>query len=584
MSRFVQTLLGSAAACGGPDGRGMVTGEPGAPARRTWGEVHVLARHAAAALVEGGLRPGDAVAVLAAEPATIAPAAQAVWLAGGSVTMLHQPTARTDLAVWAADTLAVLGMIEARVVLLGAPFEPLAPVLAEHGVTFRSIIALTTPAGRPGQPALAGPHPNAEEDTALLQLTSGSTASPKAVRITHGNLYANMTAMAQVAELNAEHDVLVSWLPLFHDMGMVGFLTVPMALGLELVKVTPADFLSGPTLWAELISRYRGTVTAGPNFAYAMAARRLAAVEDDRAYDLSRLRIALNGAEPIDPAAARSFTDACARFGMKPGAMLCAYGMAEATLAVSFAGLGVGLEVDEIDAERLESGHRAEPLPSPPPAGPRPAVPTALPTVAAAGSQPAEPAQRRAFPLLGRPLPGLRVRVVDEDGGPLPARGVGRLQLRGDAVTPGYLTVEGPLPTVDAGGWLETGDEGYLTEDGQVVVCGRRKDVIIMAGRNIYPTDIERAASTVDGVRAGNAVAIRLDAGRRRETFAVAVESRHAGDETAERGIRKQVTAAVLDAVGVRPREVLVLPPGGLPKTPSGKLRRAAAADLLSPS
>jgi fatty-acyl-CoA synthase len=567
MSRFVETLLGSAAACGGPDGRGMVTGEPGAPARRTWGEVHVLARHTAAALVEGGLRPGDAVAVLAAEPATIAPTVQAVWLSGGSITMLHQPTSRTDLAVWAADTIAVLGMIEARLVLLGAPFEPLAPVLAEHGIAFRSITELTGPVGPGSRPGIldapAALVTVAEEDTALLQLTSGSTASPKAVRITHGNLYANMTAMARVAELNAERDVLVSWLPLFHDMGMVGFLTVPMALGLELVKVTPADFLSRPTLWAELISRYHGTVTAGPNFAYAMAARRLAAVDDDRAYDLSRLRIALNGAEPIDPAAVRSFTDTCARFGLKPGAMLCAYGMAEATLAVSFAGPGVGLEVDEIDAQRLESGHHAVPLPSRPPAG---------------------PARRRAFPLLGRPLPGLRVRVVDEDGGPLPARGVGRLQLRGDAVTPGYLTVEGPLTTVDANGWLETGDEGYLTEDGQVVVCGRRKDVIIMAGRNIYPTDIERAASTVDGVRAGNVVAIRLDAGRRRETFAVAVESRHAGDETAERGIRKHVAAAVLDAVGVRPREVLVLPPGGLPKTPSGKLRRAAAAGLLSPS
>jgi fatty-acyl-CoA synthase len=463
MSRFVDTLLASAAACAGPDGRGMVTGGPAAPVRRTWGEVHAQARRVAAALVEGGLRRGDAVAVLAADPAAIAPTVQAVWLAGGSITMLHQPTARTDLAVWAEDTIAVLAMIQARLVLLGAPFEPLADVLVGHGIAFRRISELARHGdGR----ELDTPIATGEGDTALLQLTSGSTASPKAVRITHGNLFANMTSMARTAELNTGYDVMVSWLPLFHDMGMVGFLTVPMALGLELVKVTPPEFLSRPTLWAELITRYRGTVTAAPNFAYAMAARRLAGVEDDDAYDLSTLRIALNGSEPIDPDAVRRFTDAGARFGIKPSAMLCAYGMAETTLAVSFAPLGVGMEVDEIDAEQLEAQRRAVP-----PRG----------------------GATRAFPLLGKPLPGLAIRVVDEADAPLPARGVGRLQLRGEAVTPGYLTVEGPRPAQDAGGWLDTGDEGYLTEDGQVVVCDRRKDVIIMGGRNIYPTDIERA-------------------------------------------------------------------------------------------
>jgi fatty-acyl-CoA synthase len=149
-------------------------------------------------------------------------------------------------------------------------------------------------------------------------------------------------------------------------------------------------------------------------------------------------------------------------------------------------------------------------------------------------------------------------------------------------VTPGYLTVHGPVATQDAEGWFDTGDEGYLV-DGQVVVCGRRKDVIIMGGRNIYPTDIERAAGTADGVRAGNAVAVRLDAGegRHRESFAVVVESRQAGDPEVAGGIGKDVTSRVVSAVGVRPARVVVLAPGSLPKTPSGKLRRAATADLL---
>lgn len=548
--------------------RGITTGEPGQPVRHTWPQVHQQASSMAAALAadgggaggaggagDAGVRPGDAVAVLAAEPALVAPAVQAVWLAGGSVTMLHQPTARTDLGVWAQDTVAVLRMIGSRLVLLGAEFEPLSGLLAEHGIAFRTLAELAEFSG-----PLASPVPVGEDATALLQLTSGSTAIPKAVRITHGNLHANISAMKRRAQLSAADDVMVSWLPLFHDMGMVGFLTLPMALGLELVKTTPIAFLRAPLLWPELISRYGGTVTAAPNFAYAMVARRLATT--DQAYDLSSLRLALNGAEPIDPAVARAFAAAGERFGLPTSCIVCAYGMAEATLAVSFAAPGSGLLVDDIDAEQLEA-HRS---------------------ATASTSGPLQGA--RSFPLLGPPMPGIEVRVVDDAGKPRGVREVGVLQVRGESVTPGYLTVDGPLPTQDADGWLDTGDEGYVVDDGQVVVCGRVKDVIIMGGRNIYPTDIERAASTVDGVRAGNVVAVRLDgdrvSGRRREAFAVAVESKLAGDEAAERDIRNQVAARVVDAVGVRPLKVVVLPPGALPKTPSGKLRRTATAPLIT--
>jgi fatty-acyl-CoA synthase len=551
MSRFLAMLLESASTTG----RGMTTGEPAAPVRCSWADVHETARGYAAALrTPSGdvpaLEPGRAVGVLAGEPASIAPLAQAVWLTGGSVTMLHQPTARTDLASWAEDTVGVLRMIDASMVLLGAPFDALAPVLAERGIPFRTLDSLT------GDAASVTPDVDVsgEDATALLQLTSGSTAEPKAVRITHGNLYANIQAMIEAARLDVDRDVMVSWLPLFHDMGMVGFLTVPMVTGLDLVTVTPVDFLSRPLLWAELISKYHGTVTAAPNFAYAVLARQLARADAD--LDLSSLRIALNGAEPVDPDAVRSFTDAGARFGLPPESVLCAYGMAETALGVAFAPVETGLAVDEIDADALETQHRAVP-------GGGGAV--------------------RRFPKLGPPLPGIEVRVVGEQGEVLDAGGVGVLQLRGSSVTPGYLTVDGPKATQDADGWFDTGDEGYVT-GGQVVVCGRRKDVIIMGGRNIYPTDIERAAAEADGVRAGNVVAVRLAAGegRHRESFAVAVESRKAGDAEAERLIRKDVTSRVVSAVGVRPAEVSVLPPGSLPKTPSGKLRRASTGEMLA--
>lgn len=561
MSRFLAKMLASATVpnAGSETGRerGMTTGEPHEPVHRPWSEIHRLARGAADALRRGGdgvhgLTPGAAVGVLAGEPAAIAPVAQGVWLCGGSVTMLHQPTPRTDLAVWAADTIEVLRMIDARMVLLGPPFDALAPVLTEQGIAFRTIAALDgDPDAFTADAGVAG-----EDDTALLQLTSGSTATPKAVRITHANLHANITAMVVASELVVERDRMVSWLPLFHDMGMVGFLTVPMTVGLDLVSVTPTEFLGRPRLWAELISKYAGTVTAAPNFAYAVLARQLARV-DDGELDLSSLRIALNGAEPIDPQAVAAFTTAGARFGLRPESVLCAYGMAETALGVSFAPVHAGLTTDEVDAEELELHRRATP----------------------AGDGPV-----RAFPELGPPLPGIEVRVVDGGGAVLGAREVGNLQLRGEAVTPGYLTVDGPVATQDAEGWFDTGDEGYLTEGGAVVVCGRRKDVIIMGGRNIYPTDIERAAGAAEGVRAGNVVAVRLAAGpeRRREMFAVAVEARDAENEDVVKAIRADVVSRVVSAVGVRPAEVAVLAPGTLPKTPSGKLRRAATGDLLA--
>jgi fatty-acyl-CoA synthase len=544
MSRFLTTLLDTAAT----SPRGMTTGAPRTPQRRTWPEVHETARRAAGTLSAAGIGPGSAVGVLAGEPGSIAPAVQAVWLIGGSVTMLHQPTARTDLVGWAEETVGVLKMIGAELVLLGAPFDGLASVLDGHGVPYRLLTELD------GTPAEPGPDVAGEDDTALLQLTSGSTAEPKAVRITHRNLHANIGAMIQTARLDPRSDVMVSWLPLFHDMGMIGFLTIPMTAGIELVSVTPTDFLRRPLLWAELISQFHGTVTAAPNFAYAVLARQLARAEGPM--DLATLRFALNGAEPVDPDAVAAFTASGARFGLRPEAMVCAYGMAETALGVSFAPVDTGLQVDEIDAEQLEEHRRAVPATDGP---------------------------SRRFPLLGPPLPGIEVRVVGDDGAVLGEREVGVLHLRGESVTPGYLTVDGPVATQDVDGWLDTGDEGYLAE-GAVVVCGRRKDVIIMGGRNIYPTDIERAASAAEGVRAGNAVAVRLEADgdRHRESFLVAVESRQAAEAAAADGIRKDVTSRVVSAVGVRPARVVVLPPGSLPKTPSGKLRRAATRALLA--
>jgi len=528
--------------------RGMVTGEPHEPVRHTWGEVHERARRVAGGLAAAGIGPGDKIGVLAGFPVEIAPTVQGIWMRGGSLTMLHQPTPRTDLAVWAEDTMNVIGMIEAKAVVVSEPFLVAIPVLEEKGLQVLKVGDLL--AAEPIDPVETG-----EDDLALMQLTSGSTGSPKAVQITHRNIYSNADAMFIGAEYDVDKDVMVSWLPCFHDMGMVGFLTIPMYFGAELVKVTPMDFLRDTLLWAKLIDKYKGTMTAAPNFAYALFAKRLRRQAKPGEYDLSTLRFALSGAEPVDPADVEDLIDAGKPFGLKASAILPAYGMAETCLAVSFSPCNAGLVVDEVDADLLAALRRAVP---------------------------ASKGNTRRLASLGPLLRDLEARVVDEDGNVLPERGVGVIQLRGESVTPGYITMAGFLPTQDENGWYDTGDLGYITEEQNVVVCGRVKDVIIMAGRNIYPTDIERAAGRVEGVRPGCAVAVRLDAGHSRETFAVAVESNAWQDPVEVRRIEHQVAHEVVTEVDVRPRNVVVLGPGTIPKTPSGKLRRANSVELVT--
>ncbi|MDT5133427.1 MAG: fatty-acyl-CoA synthase [Mycobacterium sp.] len=514
MSRFTDHMFCAART----SANGMVTGEPAAPVRHTWRQVHEKARQVAGGLAAAGVGHGDAVAVLAGVPVEIAPVAQGVWMRGASVTMVHQPTPRTDLLLWADDTATVIDMIQAKVVIVSDPFTAAIPVLRDRGVAV--VTAEELLAAAPIDPADSD-----EDDVALMQLTSGSTGSPKAVRISHRNVVSNAEAMFIGAGYNVETDVIVSWLPLFHDMGMTGFLTVPMYFGAELVQITPMDFLRDTLLWPTLIDKYKGTMTAAPNFAYSLLAKRLRKQAKPGQFDLSTLRFALSGSEQVEPADVEDFCNA-------------------------------GLVVDEVDADLLAVLRRAVP--------------------AAKGSN------TRRLASLGPLLNDLEARVVDEDGNLLPTRGVGVIELRGEPVTSGYITMGGFVSAQDQHGWYDTGDLGYLMENGHVVVCGRVKDVIIMAGRSIYPTDIERAASRVEGVRPGCAVAVRLDAGHSRESFAVAVECNDWQDPAEVRRIKQQVAHEVVAEVDARPRNVVVLGPGIIPKTPSGKLRRTHSLSLVS--
>ena len=401
LSKFTETMYDTAQS----SSKGLVTGEPDCPVRHTWGEVHERARRIAGGLATAGVGHGDAVAVLAGAPVEIAPAGQGVWMRGASLTMLHQPTPRTDLAA--------LGRGDHRRHQDDRREDGghLRPV---HGSGPVAVTARRRSAdNRTRYSTAARSHPveTGDDDVALLQLTSGSTGSPKAVQITHRNVVSNAEAMFVGANVDIDTDVIVSWLPLFHDMGMTGFLTVPMYFGVELVKITPMDFLRDTLLWAKLIDKYKGTMTAAPNFAYTLFAKRLRKLAQPGQFDLSTLRWALSGAEQVEPADVEDLCEAGRPFGLRPEAILPAYGMAETTVAVSFSECGAGLVVDEVDADLLAVLHRAVP---------------------------ATKGKTRRLATLGRLLKGLEARIVDEDGNVLPARGVGVIQVRGEPVTLGY--------------------------------------------------------------------------------------------------------------------------------------------------
>jgi fatty-acyl-CoA synthase len=344
----------------------------------------------------------------------------------------------------------------------------------------------------------------------------------------------------------------VSWLPLYHDMGLIGLLMTPMLNGFELVLGAPQDFLAAPSRWLEWISEYRGTITAGPNFSYALAAR---ALRRAGALDLSSWRLALNGAETVDPNAVEAFCAAAAPYGFDPRAAYPVFGMAEATLGVTFPAVGEGMTVDAVDRHALEHERRAVPPPS--------------------GADAGDAATVRRLAMLGRPLPGFELRIVEPRTGAIRAeREVGELQVRSPSVTPGYYrNPEATAATFD-GDWLRTGDLAYLV-DGQLVVCGRLKDMIIVGGRNVFPEDVERAAGAVSGVRAGNVIAFGSDRKRGRESIVVVAETK--GQDLHE--VHDSVVTHVRDAVGVPPVEVVLVRPGSLPKTSSGKLQRSLCRD-----
>jgi fatty-acyl-CoA synthase len=505
----------------------------------SWGELHEQAKGYAAALQAQGVRPGDHVALLSPTTRSLVTAIQGTWLAGGTIVVLPLPMRLSSIEEFVAQTRRRIQHADAGLVVVD-------PELA----------AFVTP--EPGDPRMVGfddlaggdarrwvRPPDDPDRLAILQFTSGSTSDPKGVMLPDRVLCANLDAVAEAATLDPDDDVLVSWLPLYHDMGLVGLLTLPMSTGARLVLGAPQDFTAKPARWMEWVSTYGGTATAGPNFSWVLATRALARSEP---LDLSRLRVALNGAEPIDPDQVEAFVAAGRRHGLRPAAVFPAFGMAEVAIGGTFPEPMSGMVTDCVDRRVLETERYAAPA-----------------DPGAAGS--------RRLPLLGRPVPGLEIRIVDPDTGvPLREREVGELEIRGTSVTPGYYRRPDANAQLFHDGWLCTGDLAYLL-DGQLVMCGRIKDVIIVGGRNLFPEDVERAVGQLDGVRAGNVIAFGVDGDRGRESLVVVAESRAVDDDVA--ALRRLVAERVRDAVGVPARDIVLVAPGTLPKTSSGKLQRS---------
>lgn len=543
MSRFTEDLYRSAQ----HSSRGVVSVGGGAPQRQSWTEVGDRALRMAGALAGRWVGPGGSVLILAGHACDVAPLAQAAWMRNAAVTVLQQPTGRTEVGHWIDDTVRAARMLGSSLVVVGEPCTAFGPTLAASGLHVCSLETLD--AGE----AIA-PCPTADTDIALRQLTSGSTGAPKAVEISFGNLSAMSSAMQTVLDCDPGNDVLVSWLPLFHDMGMILFVVWPMQLGLEVVSTTPEHFIKNPRVWPELIGRYRGTITAGPDFSYAVLNRILERAAPG-AFDLSSLRVAVNGGEPINFAETRRFIALGAQFHLRPEVPAPSYGMAEATLAVASKRWRELPRGDRISVDALISGKRA------------------LPTTAETGST--------TVTCVGTALPGVEIRIRGESG-ERRARGVGAIEIRGDIVAQHYVTEHGPVELAGPDGWFDTGDVGYLDDDAALHICGRSKDVIIIGGNNIHPTEIERAAATVAGVRKGNVAAVAIAASdSAREGFAVLAESSLHDDGEHCRRIMSEVTKVVTRSVGYGPRSVQVFAPGTLPKTTSGKLQRARAAELV---
>jgi fatty-acyl-CoA synthase len=553
----------------------VLYGEDDVPATITYGQLYERAEALAHELARRGISAGHTVAIMLPTSAEFFYSFFGVLLAGGIPVPVYPPFRADRIEEYAARQSGILRNAGARLLITFRRAEALARLLLPQVESLGEVVTaarlleappVTSREAAPG----AGPvllHQAHASDIALLQYTSGSTGSPKGVILTHSNLLANIRAIGEAVAIGPE-DVGVTWLPLYHDMGLIGTWLTPLYFGIPVAVHSPLAFLTRPERWLRAIHAHRGTLTAAPNFAYELCVRKVRDAEIE-GLDLSSMRAMLNGAEPVSPETLRRFAARFVPYGLRREALMPVYGLAESALAVTVPPLGRGPRVDHINRETLEREGRAVAVPAP----------------AAHGDS-----RVISFVGVGRALPRHEVRIVKEGGREVPERVEGTLWFRGPSATRGYyrnpeataqLFPAGPPPAAlaeDAAGsaWVDSGDRAYAA-DGEVYVTGRVKDIIIKAGRNLYPHEVEEIAAGVDGVRRGGVVAFGMrDAAGGTERLVVVAEVRDARAEAKKR-IARAINEMVAAGVGLPPDVVELVPPQSIPKTSSGKLRREEA-------
>lgn len=399
------------------------------------------------------------------------------------------------------------------------------------------------------------------DDVAFLQFTSGSTSRPKGVTLTHANLAANIKCIMEDGLQVRDDDIGISWLPLYHDMGLIGFVLAPLFHRIPIVYLPSLLFLKRPVTWFQAFTRHGGSIAYAPNFAYALCIKRIRSGDLD-GLNLSSWRVAGCGAEPIRPETLEAFAEAFAPIGLRRSALCPSYGMAESSLAVAFSELGDGMKTISVDGPTLWETGEAKIV-----------------------SEANESAVRLVS--CGPAFPEHAIRVFAEDDvssdAPLPERVIGEIRIAGPSVMRGYWEDAERTREAFAGSFLRTGDLGFMS-DGHVFICGRSKELIIVNGRNYYPQDMEWEAGKVAGVRKGNVVAFgaRDPSGveRDRERVVLAFEVQDSERMGQPASLVAEVRRAVQEGMGLTLDDVVALPPGALPKTSSGKLQRAKSREL----
>ncbi len=535
----VERLYFRGAAARGPRALLIYPERRGEPTRIGYDELLERARGAAAGLeASGAVCPNEPFLLLAGSDVETVAAFLGGVLLGALPVTFSPPLGLGGLDAWQSRLDHAVRVLGATAVVGPAAFLDLL------GDTLPRVDSGDLPRVGPGRP-----------DTPLgashIQLTSGSTSDAKGVVITHENLEANLYGIGWCSEV-VEQDVVVSWLPLYHDMGLVGAVLFSLFWNLDLVLLSPVSFLTRPVSWLQAISAHKGSLSPAPSFAFPYVAHRLRGKTPD--VDLSSWRVAYCGAEPIQRAAVQRFVDFLSPCGLSQGTLLPCYGLAEVTLAATFVPAGRGLESRRVSRRALAAGR-------------------VLP--------PEDVDDAEELVLLGTALPEVEIEVRDEQGGVCAEGVVGSVWLRGPSVTPGYFRDDSATTASrDSEGWLDTEDLGCFTE-GELALIGRTKDIIIVRGSNHAPATLEWAAEAVEGVRPGTAAAFAIpDSDSGTESAVLVCEVAEDESDWSRGAIARQVEDAVLERVGLRLRDVRLLAPGAIPKTTSGKIRRAHTREL----